>query len=563
MKIIYITLFCFLFTVIILPQSGTAYHPMTANGAKNLTSWAVPLKWVNPSGVFSNDIYISFDSAKVAQLDSSVKYSKQAPLTDTIIFRTDQSVARYFWRVVEHYNSGSTASPIWYFTTREAGSVETKLDDFEWGTGNWIITGNQYCKWQTDDKRKYQLPAPAYNKVFAVRNTQQGIQNISTAVFSISMPQFSYYDVSLVITSDLKLVGQSLVAIEYSTDNGINWTQKYYSSFSQRDTNLMIHLFTNITPSPNIPLFLIRLKADLQDTASWWAIDRFAAFVRSGILTQPGLNITNVQENSNHQTVISYSNDLGSPTVDLYRKRGIPSDTGIYVFLKKISGAQGTLTYIDSTSWDSVYTYYTSLDGASPSNEATIYLTGITPVELSSFTAILEKGKVTLNWQTVTEKNNQGFHIERNDGIGWVNIEFVRGHSTTTIPNNYTYIDYPVKYGEYKYRLKQIDFDGTSKYSDEVNINYYNIIITYILEQNYPNPFNPNTSISYSLPSASNVKLIVYNSLGQTIKVLENGFKSAGNYFINFNAANLPSGIYFYNLEAGQFTQVKKMLLMK
>jgi Secretion system C-terminal sorting domain len=85
----------------------------------------------------------------------------------------------------------------------------------------------------------------------------------------------------------------------------------------------------------------------------------------------------------------------------------------------------------------------------------------------------------------------------------------------------------------------------------------------YNLSQNYPNPFNPSTVISYSLPSASNVKLIVYNTLGQTIKVFDNSFKNSGNYSINFNASDLPSGVYFYKLEAGQFSQIKKMMLIK
>ena len=83
------------------------------------------------------------------------------------------------------------------------------------------------------------------------------------------------------------------------------------------------------------------------------------------------------------------------------------------------------------------------------------------------------------------------------------------------------------------------------------------------LSQNYPNPFNPNTVISYSLPSASNVKLIVYNTLGQTVKTLESGYKNAGKYTVTFNASDLPSGIYFYKLEAGQFSQIKKMILIK
>jgi photosystem II stability/assembly factor-like uncharacterized protein len=83
------------------------------------------------------------------------------------------------------------------------------------------------------------------------------------------------------------------------------------------------------------------------------------------------------------------------------------------------------------------------------------------------------------------------------------------------------------------------------------------------LNQNYPNPFNPNTVISYSIPSTSNIKLIVYNTLGQTVRAIENTFKQPGNYSINFNASDLASGIYFYKLEAGQFSQIKKMMLLK
>jgi hypothetical protein len=83
------------------------------------------------------------------------------------------------------------------------------------------------------------------------------------------------------------------------------------------------------------------------------------------------------------------------------------------------------------------------------------------------------------------------------------------------------------------------------------------------LNQNYPNPFNPNTVISYSLPSSSNVKLNVYNTLGQVVKTLDSGYKKAGSYSINFNASDLSSGIYFYKLEAGQFSQIKKMILIK
>jgi hypothetical protein len=95
--------------------------------------------------------------------------------------------------------------------------------------------------------------------------------------------------------------------------------------------------------------------------------------------------------------------------------------------------------------------------------------------------------------------------------------------------------------------------------SKEVN----NIPREYSLSQNYPNPFNPSTTIHYSLAREGKVKLSVYNTLGQTVKMLEDGFKNAGNYTITFDGSELSSGICFYKLEAGQFTQVKKMMLLK
>jgi len=93
--------------------------------------------------------------------------------------------------------------------------------------------------------------------------------------------------------------------------------------------------------------------------------------------------------------------------------------------------------------------------------------------------------------------------------------------------------------------------------------NQANLPLTFKLEQNYPNPFNPTTTIKYSIPKQSYVTLKVYNILGSEIKTLVNEEKSAGNYQVKFNAANLPSGVYFYRIQAGSFNQVRKMLLIK
>lgn len=96
------------------------------------------------------------------------------------------------------------------------------------------------------------------------------------------------------------------------------------------------------------------------------------------------------------------------------------------------------------------------------------------------------------------------------------------------------------------------------------DVHYNNVIIDfYKLEQNYPNPFNPITTINYSLPNSSFVKLVVYNSIGQEIADLVNETIAAGNHSVEFDASNLPSGIYFYRLQAGEFVQTRKMILLK
>ncbi len=104
-----------------------------------------------------------------------------------------------------------------------------------------------------------------------------------------------------------------------------------------------------------------------------------------------------------------------------------------------------------------------------------------------------------------------------------------------------------------------VDVSNTTSVEDNRNIQPSR----YILEQNYPNPFNPTTNISYSIPNTGYVSLKVYDALGREAAVLVNEVKPAGNYLVNFNAARLASGIYFYRLEAGGVTQSHKMILLK
>ena len=151
----------------------------------------------------------------------------------------------------------------------------------------------------------------------------------------------------------------------------------------------------------------------------------------------------------------------------------------------------------------------------------------------------------------------------------WEKIGFVTGKGTTTEIINYSFVDDELLTKKTFYRLKQIDFDGTFSYSDEVEVDV-NTPLTFSLAQNYPNPFNPVTTIRYSIPNVtlsgvegSRVQLKIYDVLGNEVATLENEYKSAGTYEVEFNAAKYTSGVYFYRLQAGSFVETKKMILLK
>ena len=112
------------------------------------------------------------------------------------------------------------------------------------------------------------------------------------------------------------------------------------------------------------------------------------------------------------------------------------------------------------------------------------------------------------------------------------------------------------------YRLKQVDFNGTYAYSDVVEIDVTGPL-TFDLSQNYPNPFNPSTSIKYSVPESGNIRLSVFNIVGEEVAVLAEGFTQAGFYEVSFDASNLSTGVYLYKLQSANSVQTKKMMLLK
>ena len=201
--------------------------------------------------------------------------------------------------------------------------------------------------------------------------------------------------------------------------------------------------------------------------------------------------------------------------------------------------------------------------------------TPVVPVELISFVAAANNNSVILNWSTATEINNSGFSVERRTDVeeSWTEIGFVPGFGTSTERRSYSFVDPDLNTAAYVYRLKQIDFDGSFEYSSEVYVDI-NLPARFSLMQNYPNPFNPSTIIKYAISNKQFVQLKVFDVLGNEVATLVNEELPAGEYEVEFHSnnnsdqsfrlvRNLSSGVYFYKLIAGTFSETKKMILAK
>ena len=255
----------------------------------------------------------------------------------------------------------------------------------------------------------------------------------------------------------------------------------------------------------------------------------------------------------------SYSSQLSNLNGDFYLGFTVPSGS---VSIIKSNTVTGNRSYnYNGTTWSAISTLDYEFRAVIQDNSAA-------PVELFSFTAELVNSSVELKWSTATEVNNYGFDVERNSGNGWGKIGFVAGHGNSNSPKNYTFIDNSITNANgLQYRLRQIDNNGDFEYSNKVQVT--SVSSNSELSQNFPNPFNPTTSIRYYISKNSFVKLTVYDMLGREVRSLVSGIKDQGNYSVEFNGNNLPSGVYMYRLVISPtdgskgFVAVKKLMLVK
>lgn len=219
--------------------------------------------------------------------------------------------------------------------------------------------------------------------------------------------------------------------------------------------------------------------------------------------------------------------------------------------------------------------YFKNIDGAVP--DSFYVLSEVKdislPVELAFFRAASERNQVTLRWETRTETNNLGFDVERSTNRNdYDKIGFIGGNGSTVATISYEFKDTGLQPGNYFYRLRQIDLDGAFTISSAVTVTIA-APATFSLEQNFPNPlrasaFNPETEIRFALPRADHVVLVIFDTLGQKVRTLAAKQFDAGYHTVRWdgtdnNGSQVTNGIYFYRIQAGDFSRTMKMNLLR
>jgi hypothetical protein len=539
------------------------FNPMTAPGAKGIHPSDHTLFWQNPESLTYNQLYFSDDSLLVANSDSSVRVLNGVPSSIYNSFQLSDwgnldENKKYFWKVIEYNSSGNSNSPVWYFKSRGnyAGSyVHNFTNDLE-GWEFWGPLGQSNWYW-LNSTHTGNLPGELvfdWDPIF-IGDSYFISPEFQFAEGSYGNVQFSYYEDWW---SNTIHVGCAI-----TTDNGSTWTSIWdlYATGNVGPENVFIPI--EFPSSFRLGFYYNGNSNDID----FFYVDNVMVTVP---LTPPEPpKFLQAEANSSIQKVsLSWNQSMGSGTI-IERKLGLPTSNNPYDSIAAIDNS--TFLYEDfNINLNEIYTYRVRSTGIYNSfygNEATAYVPEVVPVELITFSSSVIDDNVTLTWMTATETNNSGFQIERCERLEarseeWKSIGFVNGNGTTTETKSYFYKDENLSAGKYQYRLKQIDFDGTFEYSNTIEVE-----ITppakFSLEQNYPNPFNPTTRISWQSPVSGWQPLKVFDVLGNEVAILVNEYKPAGKYEVEFNASKLSSGVYYYQLKTGEFSQTKKMTYLK
>jgi len=307
-----------------------------------------------------------------------------------------------------------------------------------------------------------------------------------------------------------------------STDAGLTWTKKIDSMQTHNFTQIINYRDT-LFASSDIGLF-----QSVDSGESWTFISEDTIFIDDFVALSNNIFLA-VEWADAYK-----SNDGGIH----WNKLNIKSPHPYY---KKISYSADSILYI-GTNGEGVYKS-TNFGETWEINIPPTYIS-VDAIEFNSSNHLIVGGEVS------------GCYLSTNEGIDW--IERNVGLPSTFI--NAIYLDND------DFAYVGLSNDGiykSIKPVTSIRSDLYNYPESYVLYQAFPNPFNPTTKIKYSLKDDGKVSLKIFNSLGEEVRTLVNEIRPAGNYEVEFNASNLPSGVYIYSIQAGEFVSSKKMILLK
>jgi len=342
---------------------------------------------------------------------------------------------------------------------------------------------------------------------------------------------------------------------------------KTFTSFAFNDS-LLTDTLKQVSNLKNKTVYYWRVRGvNIGGNSEWsevWSFKTIVAIPAAPVLASPANGGKNIVKN----TLLKWNavQDAETYKLQVFTDAALSSafddDSTITTAEKQLSGLKSGMKYFwrvnakndaGTGSFSPVWSFITLLE---------------TPA-ISAETAGIRTNKLT--W-TDNSDNESGFIVERNTNgqAGYKLLDTVKANETT-------YTDSTASSAvTYKYRVKAYTEFVVSDYSNEAVVTTITAVndnmplpTEYSIKQNYPNPFNPSTMIEYNLPYESNVKVIIYNSIGQMVAELAGGVKPAGHYQVSFNAISLASGIYFCSIKAestdgkDHFNSIKKMILMK
>ncbi|MBS1514766.1 MAG: T9SS type A sorting domain-containing protein [Bacteroidetes bacterium] len=537
------------------------------------------------SSAFGNDLYIdniALGNTPVADVqalsveNTGTQYFTSSSITPWGKFRNNGTSSATFnvTRVISPGGYSSTKT----VTNLTAGSVTTVMFDvFSFSPGTpYSVRDSVYMPGDgssSNDTLSASFTPYVAKTVLIYYNDAESKDSLVTHLNT--SPYSSIYDVVSMSSYAGSLRSWTTVFVLFG--NGETWTNSLRDSLQAFLDNSVSYeqktlaLFGNDISFANDPI--VNASASTSDTTflrqylhAKYIGDNWRNSIPSAGSTIKGINSLS---GLNSGTVSDASPDFVTPV-----NSGI---AGFIPITESGNGDTATAVLFDGTSYNTFFC--TNLYSKFSTNTNTFFSVisqwvldsnGVLPVELSSFTALAENNKVTLNWSTQSEMNNAGFEIERKSSLsGWEKIGYVNGSGNSGVTKDYAYTDNVNLSGKYFYRLKQVDFNGNYRY---YNLSGEVVIGTpknFILKQNFPNPFNPATNIEYEIPFDSKVTINIYDVAGRLAGTLINENQPAGYYRVRLDAGkmNLSSGVYIYRVTSesagAKFVKSLKMILIK